>query len=148
MNATTTTVPEDDKYKETFVVLDSIKIESESKTPAEYMQHVNELTRSIYLNGKTKEYLLENISTVFGYNVSEQDIVVKIEGEYIRSYNKQINGISRVLFINDYVSANANELALMLHSIDLFSSAYTNSWIQNVILNKAKDLLYELNKKS
>lgn len=146
MNDTIT--PKDEKYKETLAVLDSIKIESESKTPAEYMQHVQELTRSIYLNGKTKEYLLENISTVFGYNVSEQDIVVTIEGEYIRSYNKQIDGINRVLFINDYVSSNANELALILHSIDLFPSPCRNAWIQNVILNKAKDLLYELNRKS
>lgn len=142
-----TAIPVDPKYIESLVVLDSIKIQENEMSPLDYKKHLDELTISIYLNGETQKYIAENKSNVFGYNVSDQDIVIKIEDGYIRSYSKQINGVNRVIFVNDYVDQNSDTLANLLVGMDLFGSGtYNNTWIRGKILEKAKELLYNRSK--
>jgi hypothetical protein len=142
-----TNIPVDPKYIESLVALDSIKIQENEMSPLDYKKHLDDLTTSIYLNGETRKYITENKSEVFGYNVSDQDIVVKIEDGYIRTYNKQINGVNRVIFVNDYVNRNSSDLANFLVGVDLFGSGTSNnSWIRGKILDKAKELLYDRSK--
>lgn len=129
---------EENKYIETLHELDRIEINTDTMSPPEYREHIRKLEEELFDMENTVRYLEENKPTVFGYNVRSADIVISVENGYILSKHKKINGVNQVLFINDYISRNADTIAKSIVNIDIGGvDSKFNEWARNKVIDQA-----------